>query len=307
MAASVQRSLRLTVMRVAVLGGNGQLGHDVMAAFNLNCDVVIVLTHDDVEVTSQSSVARALVEAQPDLVVNSAAFANVDGCEAEPARAFAVNSIGALNVAQVSDSLRAKLIYISTDYVFDGKEHIPYTEEHTPAPVNVYGNSKLSGEHFVQSINPRHFVVRVSGLYGVRPCRSKRGLNFVELMLKLSREREELRVVDDEFVTPTPTVEIARQLVILSGTSDYGLYHATAEGSCSWYEFARAIFDLTDTKVRLERARPGEFPAKVPRPKYSVLENQALKQKSLNIFSPWQAGLENYLAQRDQKHSVIPA
>lgn len=306
MAASVQRSLRLTVMRVAVLGGNGQLGHDVMAAFNLNGDVVIALTHDDVEVTSQSSVARALVEARPDLVVNSAAFANVDGCEAEPARAFAVNSIGALNVAQVSDSLRAKLIYISTDYVFDGKEHIPYTEEHTPAPVNVYGNSKLSGEHFVQSINPRHFVVRVSGLYGVRPCRSKRGLNFVELMLKLSREREELRVVDDEFVTPTPTVEIAKQLVILSGTSDYGLYHATAEGSCSWYEFARAIFDLTDTKVRLERARPGEFPAKVPRPKYSVLENQALKQKSLNIFSPWQAGLENYLAQRDEKRSVIP-
>jgi dTDP-4-dehydrorhamnose reductase len=123
-------------------------------------------------------------------------------------------------------------------------------------------------------------------------------------MLKLSKEREELRVVDDEYVTPTPTLQIAQQLLALSRTSDHGVYHATAEGSCSWYEFAQSIFELTGTRVRLERARPGEFPIKVPRPKYSVLENAALKSKSLNLFTHWKEGLENYLARREQATAV---
>jgi dTDP-4-dehydrorhamnose reductase len=140
--------------------------------------------------------------------------------------------------------------------------------------------------------------VRVSAIYGENPCRAKGGLNFVELMLKLSREREELRVVDDEFVTPTPTLQVAQQLLELGRSQKYGLYHATAEGQCSWYEFAAAIFDMTGTRVRLERARPGEFPAKVPRPKYSVLENQELKRRSMNVFTAWQEGLSRYLAQR---------
>ncbi|HZD94820.1 MAG TPA: sugar nucleotide-binding protein, partial [Candidatus Sulfotelmatobacter sp.] len=135
-------------------------------------------------------------------------------------------------------------------------------------------------------------------IYGENPCRAKGGLNFVELMLKLSREREELRVVDDEFITPTPTVQIAEQLVELSKSSHYGLYHATAEGSCSWFEFASTIFELTGARVRLERAQPGEFPAKVPRPKYSILENMALKKRSLNVFTTWKDGLARYLAHR---------
>jgi dTDP-4-dehydrorhamnose reductase len=126
-------------------------------------------------------------------------------------------------------------------------------------------------------------------------------------MLKLAHERPELRVVDDEFVTPTPTVQIARQLVELSKTSNYGLYHATAEGSCSWYEFAAAIFELTGTRVRLERARPGEFPAKVARPKYSVLENAALKAKSLNVFTHWREGLQDYLARREAPAKLVGA
>lgn len=173
-------------------------------------------------------------------------------------------------------------------------------------PLNVYGNSKLAGEYFVRAENPRHFVVRVSGLYGSHPCRAKGNLNFVETMLKLGRERDELRVVNDEFVTPTPTVEVARQLVALSRTSDYGLYHATAEGECSWYEFAKAIFELSGTRVRLEAARPGEFPAKVARPKYSVLENAELKKKSRNIFQHWKKGLEHYLA-RDRQPAASHA
>jgi len=148
-------------------------------------------------------------------------------------------------------------------------------------------------------------VVRGSAKYGSNPCRGKGGLNFVELMLKLSKEREQVRVVDDEFVTPTPTVQIARQLVVLSETFDYGLYHATAEGNCSWHEFAKTIFELTRSQVRLERALPGEFPAKVPRPKYSVLENAALKSKSLNTFSHWREGLQEYLVQSGRMSAVM--
>ena len=294
-------------MNVAVIGATGQLGSDVSAAFEGAGDKVFRLGHDNIEISTLDSVRSSLETIRPEIVVNTAASHHVEKCEADPAKTFAINALGARNVAQVTAGLGATLVHISTDYVFDGKKNTPYTEHDPAVPVNVYGNSKLAGENFARSINPKHFVMRVSGLYGVNPCRAKGGPNFVELMLKLSREREELRVVDDEFATPTPTAEVARQLVLLARTSEYGLYHATAEGSCSWYEFARAVFDATGTKVRLERARPGEFPAKVPRPKYSVLENQALKAKSLNAFNRWEKGLENYLAARKQAGAFTPA
>ncbi len=285
------------------MGGNGQLGQDVSSAFAAAGHTITSLTHEDVEISSLDSVRTALVASQPELVVNTAAFHNVDKCEAEPGLAFAINGIGARNLAQVTEETGATLMHVSTDYVFDGKKGAPYVEEDVPAPLNVYGNTKLSGEFFVRSTNPRHFVVRTSAIYGENPCRAKGGLNFVELMLKLSKERKELRVVDDEFVTPTPTVQIAQQLVALSMSPDYGLYHATAEGSCSWYEFAGAIFELTKTNIRLEPARPGEFPAKVPRPRYSVLENAALKARTMNIFSHWKEGLQEYLARREARLS----
>jgi dTDP-4-dehydrorhamnose reductase len=294
-------------MKVAVLGASGQLGRDVAAVFAGEGHAVTGLSHEQMEVSSLESVRSALESIRPDLVVNTTAYHHVEKCESDPALAFAVNGIGARNVAQVTDALHASLIHISTDYVFDGAKRTPYTEEDAAHPLNVYGNTKLSGEHFVRSINPRHFVVRVSAIYGENPCRAKGGLNFVELMLKLSREREELRVVDDEFVSPTPTVDIAQQLLELGQSSHYGLYHATAEGSCSWYEFAAAIFDLTGTKVRLERARPGEFPAKVPRPKYSVLENAELKSLGLNVFKHWQDGLARYLAKRPAPATALSA
>lgn len=292
-------------MRVAVVGANGQLGQDVCQAFLAEQNEVVALNHADVEITSLQSVQLALERIRPNLVVNTAAFHNVDRCETETAQAFTVNALGARNVAQATDAAGASLVHISTDYVFDGSQGTPYAESDPVGPLNVYGNTKLAGEYFVRAATRRHFLVRVSAIYGHHPCRAKGGLNFVESMLKQSRERDELRVVDDEFVTPTPTVQIARQLVVLGQSSDYGLYHATAEGSCSWFEFAAAIFELTKTKVRLERACPGEFPAKAPRPKYSVLENQALKSKALNVFTHWKEGLENYLARRAQPETLI--
>ena len=285
-------------MKVAVLGANGQLGSDVCAAFRRNGDQVVGLTHSDLEVTSASTVDTVLSASMPEFIVNTAAMHHVEKCEADPIGAFHGNAIGAKHVAEWAHMVGATVAYVSTDYVFDGKKGAPYLEIDVAAPLNVYGITKLAGEHFTAAIAAKYFVLRVSAIYGHQPCRAKGGLNFVELMLKLSRERDELRVVDDEFVTPTPTVQIAEQLVALSRSTHYGLYHGTAEGSCSWYEFAHEIFRATGTRIRLEKACPGEFPAKVPRPKYSVLENHALKAAQLNVFTEWQDGLDGYLRAR---------
>lgn len=284
-------------MKVAVLGGNGQLGTDVVHTFAENGDEVFALTHADLEIANRGSVSNKLRELQPDIVVNTAAMHHVENCELEPDKAFAINALGARNLALVARDIGSVLMHVSTDYVFDGSKGSPYDEGDPPRPLSVYGNSKLAGEYFVRSIVGKHFVLRTSAIYGKSPCRAKGGLNFIQLMLKLAKERGEVRVVDSEFVTPTATPELARQMVVLSRCEAYGLYHATAEGGCSWFEFAHEIFAITHTKVNLRVAGPDEFPAKVPRPKYSILENRALKLRGLNAFRPWQEGLREYLGQ----------
>lgn len=287
-------------MRVAVFGAEGQLGSDVCARFESNGDDVRRLRHVDADVTSLSSVCRALSEFQPQVVVNSAAFHNVEKCQQDGAHAFAVNSSGAQNVSIAAAEMGAVVFYVSTDYVFGGSKRRPYVEEDLPDPLNVYGVSKLAGEHLVRNANPRHFILRTSAIYGVNPCRAKSGLNFVELMLKLGRERDEVKVVDSEFVSPTPAADIARQIVKLSQCDAFGLYHATAEGSCSWFEFAREIFEMAGLGACLKTATAGDFPTKVSRPAYSVLENQALKMIGLNEFQHWRDGLRSYLAASQQ-------
>jgi dTDP-4-dehydrorhamnose reductase len=282
-------------MKTAVIGANGQLGSDIVKAFRANGDEVVELNHSQVEVTDIDSVSNALNNAKPSVVINTSAQHNVEKCEQDPALSFAVNGIGARNLAMVCNDIDSTLIHISTDYVFDGAKRAPYVEADKTSPLNVYGNTKVSGEQFVESIAEKYFVVRTSGVYGHNPCRAKGGLNFVELMLKLSKERPEIRVVDDEILTPTFTREIAKQLVRLASTDAYGLYHATAEGSCSWYRFAKKIFEITKSNVNLNIAGPDEFPMKVPRPKYSVLENEQLKKNSLNIFKSWDEALKEYL------------
>jgi len=285
-------------MKVAVIGANGQLGSDVVSAFVKQEDAVCPLGHADIELASLDSVSKCLKELQPQLVVNTAAMHHVERCEQEPEKAYAVNALGSRNLAIVVRDLGAVLTHVSTDYVFDGSKRTPYEEEDAPRPVNVYGNTKLSGEYFVRCTVDKHFVLRTSALYGKSPCRAKGGLNFIELMLKLAKERGEVHVVDSEVVTPTATAELAQQIVALSRSEAFGLYHATAEGSCSWFEFARLIFALTNTRVALKVADPNEFPAKVARPQYSVLENRALKTRGLNQFEPWQKALREYLGQR---------
>ena len=282
-------------MKVAVVGANGQLGSDVYRAFQDKGDEVVALNHDAFDVSDFKTVDSVMSTIMPDLVFNAAAMHNVEACEEDPAKAFEVNGIGARNLAQVSNEVGYTLMHVSTDYVFDGAKQAPYVETDYPTPLNVYGNTKLSGELFIRSMAEKYFVLRVSGLYGTNPCRAKGGLNFVSLMLKLAKERDEVRVVNDEILTPTYTEDIAPQVVHLSRCTDYGLYHITAQGSCSWYDFADKIFELTKASVLLSVADPGEFPAKVPRPKYSVLENEALQSAGFDIMPHWTAGLKRYL------------
>ncbi len=282
-------------MKVAVIGANGQLGLDVVAEFQKVGEETAGLTHADVDISSLESSRNALRRIQPTVIVNTAAMHHVEYCEKDPLRAYEVNALGARNLSIVARELDAKLVHISTDYVFDGSKKRPYVESDPAAPLNVYGNTKLAGEKFIRGTAEKFFIVRTSALYGKNPCRAKGGKNFVDLMLKLAGEGNELRIVDDEVVSPTSTMELAKQIAELSRTDLYGLYHATAEGSCSWYEFAKTIFEINDTKANLKIAGPNEFPAKVPRPKYSVLENQGLKKLGLNSFASWQEGLQAYL------------
>jgi dTDP-4-dehydrorhamnose reductase len=282
-------------MKVTIIGANGQIGSDLAKAFQGAGAQVDALTHQDIEITSMASVEGKLAELSPDVVVNTAAFHNVELCESEPQNAFAGNALGARNLALAAAKRPVKLIHVSTDYVFDGLKVQPYAEEDCPRPLNVYGNTKLSGEHFIQAIGGNYAIVRVSGLYGAEPCRAKKGNNFVKTMLKLARERGEVKVTADEFVTPTFTGAAALQIVKLAGTSETGLFHATPQGQCSWYEFAEAIFHYTRTKVKLLPATSADFPAKVPRPRYSVLDNCRLRAAGIDIMPPWKDCLQSYL------------
>lgn len=282
-------------MKIAVIGASGQLGSDVSAQLKGNGDEVTEITHSDIEITRKGSCER-IKNLGVEAVINTAAFHNTEKCEEEPEMGFRANALGARNVAEVCGEAGLYLIHISTDYVFDGAQKAPYVETDLPAPLNVYANTKLSGEHFVLANAPNALVLRTSGLYGKHPCRAKGGgYNFVELMLKLARERDEVRVVDNEVLTPTSTLEVARQVVKIVHNPFPGICHGTAEGSCSWYKFAKTIYEIMEMEVNLNVAAPGEFGQNIKRPGYSVLENKNLKDRQLNTFKQWEKGLREYL------------
>lgn len=235
-------------MKTAVIGSNGQLGQDLCQA--LAADVV-PLTHREIEVADMGSIRSALERCRPDAIVNTAAFHRVDDCESSPGRTFLVNALGARNVAVVAQELGAKLVYISTDYVFGGEPEprtTPYTEFDTAVPSNLYGKSKLSGENLVLTLCHKHFIVRTSGLFGVAGASGKGG-NFVETMLRLARERDELRVVNDQIFSPTYTRDLAHKIAQLINTEYYGIFHITNRETCPWYEFTKEILRLAGLKT----------------------------------------------------------
>ncbi len=275
---------------VAVVGGNGQLGTDVCAAFAGAGWQPVSLTHGDIRVEDPQSVRGAIGALRPAVVVNTAAFHVPAQCEADPDRAFAVNATGALNVARAANDAGALTLYVSTDYVFDGAKRAPYVESDRTNPLNVYGKSKRAGEEATLDTAHRPLVIRVSGLYGAVPCRAK-GTNFFTTMLRAAAERPEVRVVTDEVLTPTPTTVVAGALADLVAADASGTFHLTCEGECSWFEFARAIFDEMGIATPLVPITSDDLPAGVARPGYSVLDNAAWRASGRPPLPDWRAAL----------------
>jgi dTDP-4-dehydrorhamnose reductase len=284
-----------------VLGAPGQLGSDCVDAFAAHD--VAGLGHDDLDVTDADAVDATLRRLEPSIVVNTAAFHDVPRCEAAPDVAFAVNATAPLHLARACTAIGARLVHVSTDYVFDGEKRAPYVEDDRPAPLNVYGISKLAGENAVLAYG-NHQVVRSSGLYGLRPCRAKGG-NFIDTMYRVAAEKPEVRVVDDEILTPTFTGDLAAQIRVLALDGPPGLYHVTAGGSCSWYEFARAIFELGAFTTPLFPSSSSGMPRPVRRPSYSVLENAALARLGLDRMRPWRDALADYMQRRQAPGAAV--
>jgi dTDP-4-dehydrorhamnose reductase len=286
-------------MNILLIGANGQLGSDLEKSLGGRGHQVVSCRRSDLDVTDAAKVEEVLSNKSPDTVINTAAFHKVEECERTPALAFEVNAIAPMNLALVCSRLGALLVHFSTDYVFDGTRREPYQETDLPAPLNVYGASKLAGEHLIAANTERCFVVRTCGLYGVRGSSGKGG-NFVETMLRKAQAEEPIRVVDDQVLTPTFTEDLAEAVSLLIETQTYGLYHVSCEGACSWYEFARTIFELEGVEADLSPIRTSDMTSPVKRPPYSVMDKQRLR--SLGVEMPlWKESLARYLKARPVK------
>lgn len=277
-------------MRVVVTGASGQLGSELVAEYGLDCEVT-ALSHADFDIGDRHAATRVLDAAAPTLVVNAAAFTNVDGCESEPDRAYRANCLGPRHLALWCRDAGAQFVHVSTDYVFDGAARKdPYTEYDATYPASVYGRSKLAGEQAVREVMGRHFIVRTAWVYGAV------GSNFVKTILRLSKERAELTVVDDQTGSPTWARELARRIRCLVDTGQHGTYHLTGGGSCSWHEFAQEILARTDQDPQRVRAcSTAEFPRPAPRPAFSVLDNRQARLLGVPEAADWRDALRQFL------------
>jgi dTDP-4-dehydrorhamnose reductase len=280
-------------LRAAVIGSTGQLGQDLMRAFG---EETVGLAHQELDVTDGVGVASAMRSLRPDWVLNTAAFHRVDDCETNPALAFAANALGASNVARAAADVGAGVVFYSTDYVFGGEErerNNPYDEWDSVWPLNVYGVSKAAGEQLVMQANPRYVVVRSAGLYGT--ATSRKGWTFPELMINKAKTDGIVRVVTDQTLSPTFTADLARKTRELVEEDASGLFHLTNAGECSWFEFARAVFDLAGIEVEMEEIETGETRRRALRPSYSALTTTPVQEAGLDPPRPWEDALGAYL------------
>ncbi len=292
-------------IKVLLIGANGQLGTDMHRVFREAGDTVFPYVHAQLDVCSESRVAEVLDETQPDLVLNTAAYHRVEECEKKSELAFQVNGTAPMQLAIACQKAGATLVHFSTDYVFGGyAKNTPYDESDRPAPLNVYGASKVLGEYLIPDYTDRYFVLRVCGLYGTAGSSGKGG-NFVETMLKKGIAGDNIRVVDDQVLTPTYTVDLAEAVRKLVMTEKYGLYHLTSEGECSWFDFTRHIFASAGIQAKLSPVKSTEFASPVKRPQYSVLSKAKARAVGVSLPS-WKDALPRYLKQRTQKTSATP-
>lgn len=286
------------VTRVVVLGAAGQLGTDLINIFNeVGGYEVIGLRHQEIECTDPASVKGRLKAALPDVVINCAAFVRVDEAEIRPEEAFRVNSLGAINVARACAAVDAMCVYVSTDYVFDGEKGASYAESDCPCPINVYGASKLAGEHLVQETCSRWLIARMASLFG-KAGSSGKGGNFVETVLAKARAGDPLRCVDDIRMSPTYTRDAARSLEALLQQRNQGIFHLVNAGNCSWYEFASKALSIVGLKHAIEAVSASEYPMKARRPKNSSLESTKLRAAPKQFLRPWEEALRCYLQEK---------
>ncbi len=288
-------------MKIALIGVDGQLGTDINSYFTKKgIEIAGLVGLKDIDVCDYKVSESILKKINPDLLINTAAFHDVDLCEDEALSAFKVNVLGVKNLAMICREMDIPLMHFSTDYIFDGKKKKPYIEDDCARPLSLYGISKLAGEQAVQYILDRYYIVRLSGLYGHVGCTGKGNINFVELMIKMSDSKKEIRVVNDQVLTPTSTVDVAEKLFELIQIGKYGIYHMTNTGSCSWYEFACEIFRLMKLSTKVLPTTTEEFGAKAKRPHYSVLDNLNLRKIGLTDLRNWKEALRDYIKNRDK-------
>lgn len=274
-------------MRIFLTGANGQLGRELQK--RLQGTEFLATDMQELDITNEAAVAAMIGQYRPDAVIHGAAWTQVDAAEEKVDIAYKVNAIGTQNIAMACRECGAKMVYISTDYVFDGKLGRAYVETDATHPLSVYGKSKYAGEVLARQANDRLFVLRTAWLYGDGP-------NFVRTMLKFGQEREELQVVDDQFGCPTSTVDLAEAVLRLLDTNRYGTYHAVNSGVTTWYGFAKKIFELSDnTKVKVTPVTTEQFVRPAPRPAYSPLDTRLLRLALGWSPRPWEEALAEYL------------
>lgn len=283
--------------RIIVTGASGQLGRALYHLLKENNEYELFLTDaisdqvsgiSSLDITDQATVDAYIDEVKPEIIINPAAMTAVDLCESEQEKAYQINALGPRNLAMAADRTGAKLVHISTDYVFDGQADIPYTEEDIPNPASVYGKTKQAGEEFVLEFCKKYFILRTAWLYG-------EGKNFVRTMLRLSENNSKVRVVSDQFGTPTSALELARVIIFLMETESYGIYHATCEGVTSWYDFAVTIFKEAGKIMEVEAITTSEYPTPAKRPMYSVLDNRALRERHGYVMKDWKDAFLEYI------------
>ena len=289
-------------MKIMLIGADGQLGSD-LAKIIAPRDL-LPLTEEDLDIANRTLTLKVIKKNSPDIVINTAAYNNVDGCEDNELRAYEVNALGAKNVALACKDCGAVMVHFSTDYVFEGRKEQPYVESDVPHPLSTYGFSKWAGEHYIRSLlASNYFLIRTSGLFGTAGCKGKGNKNFVEAMLNLAGEKKgEIRVINDQILSPTYTVDLAKKVkeLIFAEPRDFGLYHITNNGQCSWFEFAQKIFELSEIEINLKPITTEEFAARAGRPKYSVLENRRLQEQGRDNLRPWPEALEAYFEERGE-------
>jgi dTDP-4-dehydrorhamnose reductase len=280
-------------MKTVIIGSTGQLAQDLLKVLGPDATG---LSHQDLDVTDGVAVAHALQALKPDWVLNTAAFHRVDDCEVNAGLAFAVNALGARNVARAAAAVAAGVVFFSTDYVFGGQGRSrgkPYRESDLPQPLNVYGTSKLAGEQLVQQANPRCLVVRTTGLYGT--ATSRKGWTFPELMLSKAKAEGAVKVVTDQVLSPTYTLDLAAKVKELLQAGATGLFHLTNSQECSWFEFAQKVFELAGVKVQMTPMQTEQSQRKAVRPSYSALASAHLPEVGLRPMRPWPEALHDYL------------